>query len=93
MQKKTTKNGDPMAVVTLEDMEGETTLVIFPKLYKKCAEALTPHVDEETGEAEAAPQSVGELFAAFYADMTGRPLNGEQREIVSKTLKNLEVEP
>lgn len=48
---------------------------------------------EETGEAEAAPQSVGELFAAFYADMTGRPLNGEQREIVSKTLKNLEVEP
>ena len=52
MQKKTTKNGDPMAVVTLEDMEGETTLVIFPKLYKKCAEALTPHVDEETGEAE-----------------------------------------
>ena len=52
VQKKTTKNGDPMAVVTLEDMEGETTLVIFPKLYKKCAEALTPHVDEETGEAE-----------------------------------------
>ena len=51
VQKKTTKNGDPMAVVTLEDMEGETTLVIFPKLYKKCAEALTPHVDEETGEA------------------------------------------
>lgn len=48
VQKKTTKNGDPMAVVTLEDMEGETTLVIFPKLYKKCAEALTPHVDEET---------------------------------------------
>ena len=52
VQKKTTKNGDPMAVVTLEDMEGETTLVIFPKLYKKCAEALAPHVDEETGEAE-----------------------------------------
>ena len=52
VQKKTTKTGDPMAVVTLEDMEGETTLVIFPKLYKKCAEALTPHVDEETGEAE-----------------------------------------
>ena len=52
VQKKTTKNGDPMAVVTLEDMEGETTLVIFPKLYKKCAEALTPPVDEAPGEAE-----------------------------------------
>ena len=50
IQRKTTKNGDPMAIVTLEDMEGEVTLVIFPKLYKKCAEALTGEVDPETGE-------------------------------------------
>jgi len=48
--KKTTKNGDPMAIVTLEDMEGEVTLVIFPKLYKKCASVLAGEVDPETGE-------------------------------------------
>ena len=51
MQKKTTKNGDSMAIVTLEDMEGEVTLVVFPKLYKKCASALAGEVDEETGES------------------------------------------
>ena len=51
VQKKTTKNGDPMAIVTLEDMEGEVTLVVFPKLYKKCAGALVGQVDEETGES------------------------------------------
>ena len=50
VQKKTTKNGDSMAIVTLEDMEGETTLVVFPKLYKKRSSALEPRVDEETGE-------------------------------------------
>ncbi|WP_072370553.1 DNA polymerase III subunit alpha [Thermophilibacter mediterraneus] len=51
VQKKTTKNGDSMAIVTLEDMEGEVTLVVFPKLYKKCASTLAGQVDEETGES------------------------------------------
>ena len=56
VQKKTTKNGDSMAIVTLEDMEGEVTLVVFPKLYKKCATTLAGQVDEETGE------SAGDVF-------------------------------
>ncbi|QOY60135.1 DNA polymerase III subunit alpha [Thermophilibacter immobilis] len=51
VQKKTTKNGDSMAIVTLEDMEGEVTLVVFPKLYKKCAATLAGEVDEETGDS------------------------------------------
>ena len=37
-------------------MEGEVTLVVFPKLYKKCASALGREVDEETGE------SAGDVF-------------------------------
>ena len=37
-------------------MEGEVTLVVFPKLYKKCASALAGEVDEETGE------SAGDVF-------------------------------
>ncbi len=52
VQKKTTKNGDSMAIVTLEDMEGEITLVIFPKLYKECAGALTGETDDLTGESQ-----------------------------------------
>ena len=56
VQKKTTKKGDSMAVVTLEDMEGEVTLVVFPKLYKKCAATLAGEVDPESGE------STGDVF-------------------------------
>ena len=52
VQKKNTKKGDPMAIVTLEDMEGEVTLVVFPKLYKTCAATLAGEVDEETGETQ-----------------------------------------
>jgi DNA polymerase-3 subunit alpha len=54
--KKTTKNGDNMAIVTLEDMEGEITLVVFPKLYRQCASILAGEIDQETGE------TVGNVF-------------------------------
>ena len=50
LSKKNTKNGDPMAVFTLEDMEGEVSCVCFPKLYRQCAAALAGQVDAETGE-------------------------------------------
>ena len=70
----------------------ERLRAVYPHLlHVETAQPAVP--DEETGEAEAAPQSVGELFAAFYAEMTGRPLTGEQRAVVAQTLKNLEVEP
>ena len=44
--KKATKKGDAMAIVTLEDMEGEVTLVVFPQLYRECAATLAGEVDE-----------------------------------------------
>jgi DNA polymerase-3 subunit alpha len=56
VQKKTTKNGDPMAIVTLEDMEGEITLVVFPKVYHQCSSILAGEVDPETGD------SSGDIF-------------------------------
>ena len=49
VQKRTTKNGDPMAIVSLEDMENEIDVICFPKTYKKCAAVLAGQVDE-TGE-------------------------------------------
>ena len=49
VSKRVTKNGDPMAIVTLEDMEGEATFVIFPKTYKQCEGYLYGEVDPETG--------------------------------------------
>ena len=53
VMKRTTKNGDPMAIVTLEDMEGSITIVMFPKLYKKAARLLAGDVDPETGESQS----------------------------------------
>lgn len=49
--KRVTKNGDPMAIVQLEDMEGEATVVVFPKTYKQCEGYLYGEVDPETGRA------------------------------------------
>lgn len=47
--KRVTKNGDPMAIVQLEDMEDEATVVVFPKTYKQCEGYLYGEVDPETG--------------------------------------------
>ncbi len=49
VSKRVTKNGDPMAIVRLEDMEGEATVVIFPKTYKECEGFLYGETDPETG--------------------------------------------
>lgn len=54
--KKVTKKGDQMAIVTLEDMEGEIPLVVFPKTYAECATILQGDVDPVTGER------VGDVF-------------------------------
>lgn len=49
VSKRVTKNGDPMAIVTLEDMEGEATVVVFPKTYKEAEGYLYGETDPETG--------------------------------------------
>lgn len=49
LSRRTTKNGDAMAIVTLEDMEGEVTCVVFPRAYKKYAGVLAGQTDEVTG--------------------------------------------
>lgn len=50
--RKSTKTGKSMAVITLEDMEGEVSCVIFPNLYETCAATLAGNVDAQTGESE-----------------------------------------
>lgn len=79
IQKKTTKSGDPMAIVTLEDIEGEVTLVIFPKSYKKYESVLAGEVDPETGE------SSGDVFIK----VTGKL----ERSDRGNQVKVMELEP
>ncbi|MDD5799875.1 MAG: DNA polymerase III subunit alpha [Coriobacteriales bacterium] len=80
LQKKTTKNGDSMAIVTLEDMEGEITCVVFPKLYKECASILAGDVDEQTGE------STGNVFIKVYGKLE-RGDRGDQ--IICSSIEDL----
>jgi DNA polymerase-3 subunit alpha len=47
---RTTKNGDFMATVTLEDMEGELNCVVFPKSYKKYRDLLLGRASGQEGE-------------------------------------------
>ena len=49
VSKRVTKNGDPMAIVRLEDMDSEATVVVFPKVYKTAEKYLFGEVDAETG--------------------------------------------
>jgi len=50
--RKSTKNGKSMAVITVEDMEGEVSCVVFPNLYETCAQTLQGTVNDATGESE-----------------------------------------
>ena len=42
-----------MAIVRLEDLSGEATVVVFPRLYKTTAATLAGEVDEQTGESSS----------------------------------------
>ncbi len=80
--KKVTKNGDQMAIVTLEDMEGEISLVVFPKTYKECASALEGDVDPETGER------TGDVFIK----VTGKLERGDRgNQIIASSIASMEL--
>ena len=80
--KKVTKRGDQMAIVTLEDMEGEVPVVVFPKAYKECAAALEGEVDLETGER------VGDVFIK----VTGKLERGDRGiQVIASTVEGMEL--
>jgi len=39
-KRKSTKNGNLMAFITLEDLEGTVEIIAFPKVYEKCKEII-----------------------------------------------------
>lgn len=39
-KRKSTKNGNLMAFITLEDLEGTVEIIVFPKVYEKCKEII-----------------------------------------------------
>ena len=80
--KKVTKKGDQMAVVTLEDMEGEISVVVFPKTYKECAAVLEGEVDSQTGER------VGDVFIR----VTGKLERGDRGDqVIASSVEAMEL--
>jgi DNA polymerase-3 subunit alpha len=63
VQKKVTKNGDQMAVFTLEDMEGSIACVCFPKVYASQGRLLFSDDDPTTGAAG------GDVFVKVRASL------------------------
>ncbi|WP_058270208.1 DNA polymerase III subunit alpha [Olsenella massiliensis] len=80
--KKVTKKGDQMAIVTLEDMEGEISVVVFPKAYKECAAALEGQIDPQTGER------VGDVFIKVVGKLE-RGDRGDQ--LIASSVESLEL--
>ena len=79
--KKTTKNGDSMAVVTLEDMEGEVSLVIFPKTYRECASVLAGEVDE-----------MGESTGDIFVKVSGKLERGDRgNQVICQSVQSMEL--
>jgi DNA polymerase-3 subunit alpha len=56
---RTTKNGDFMGTVTLEDMEGEVNCVVFPKVYKKSRALLMGQEGDQEAEG-------GDVFVRMH---------------------------
>ncbi len=40
LKRKSTKNGNLMAFITLEDLEGTVEVIVFPKVYEKCTDIM-----------------------------------------------------
>ena len=74
--------GKAMAIVTLEDMEGEISCVVFPNLYEECAATLAGDVNVETGESE------GDIFV----QVTGKLERSDRgNQIICSRVEALEL--
>ncbi|MBR3157810.1 MAG: DNA polymerase III subunit alpha [Atopobiaceae bacterium] len=80
--KKNTKTGKAMAIVNLEDMEGEISCVVFPNLYEQCAATLAGEVNAQTGESE------GDIFV----QVTGKLERSDRgNQIICSAVEALEL--
>ena len=70
-----------MAIVTLEDMEGEVSLVIFPKTYRECASVLAGEVDE-----------MGESTGDIFVKVSGKLERGDRgNQVICQSVQSMEL--
>ena len=80
--RKNTKTGKQMAIITIEDMEGEVACVVFPNLYETCADVLKGNVNAETGASD------GDIFIK----VTGKLERSDRGvQIIASSVESLEL--
>ncbi|NKB87937.1 MAG: DNA polymerase III subunit alpha [Acidobacteria bacterium] len=71
IRQMTTRKGDRMAILQIEDMEGQARVVVFPKVYQKCATLLVEEAvllvrgRKDTGDDDAS------ILASSIESLTG----------------------
>jgi DNA polymerase-3 subunit alpha len=69
LKRKSTKNGNLMAFITLEDLEGTVEIIAFPKVYEKCKEMIKEdeiiitegHIDVSEGKTKIIAEKISLL--------------------------------
>ena len=92
MVRKTTKKGDPMAIVTVEDLEASVEVLLFPKVYQLVSTAIaTDTVVKIRGQVKSRDDSVS-VFAqeVTVPDVTAE---GVARPVVITVPKERITEP
>jgi DNA polymerase-3 subunit alpha len=81
----TSKNGEPMAFVSLEDLVGSIEVVVFPKVYARCRECLEGEAAVAVkGRLDVQEEDVKVLADEVWVlgeEPAGEPENGENGEI------------
>ncbi|MFH1002212.1 MAG: DNA polymerase III subunit alpha [bacterium] len=97
LKRKSTKNGNLMAFITLEDLEGTVEIIAFPKVYEKCKETIKKdeiiitegHIDVAEGKTKIIAEKIS-LLEKYVEDKRTTPKTEEKNQNLAEEL-HLEI--
>jgi len=96
-KRKSTKNGNLMAFITLEDLEGTVEIIAFPKVYEKCKEMIKKdeiiitegHIDVAEGKTKIIAEKIS-LLEKYVENKKPAPKTEEKNQNLAEKL-HLEI--
>jgi len=97
LKRKSTKNGNLMAFITLEDLEGTVEIIAFPKVYEKCKEMIKKdeiiitegHLDVAEGKTKIIAEKIS-LLKKYVENKRPTPKTEEKNQNLAEEL-HLEI--
>ena len=97
LKRKSTKNGNLMAFITLEDLEGTVEIIAFPKVYEKCKEMIKEdeiiitegHIDVAEGKTKIIAEKIS-LLEKYVENKRPTPKTEEKNQKIAEEL-HLEI--